>query len=121
MPDLRLDEDTHDLYFENNDLVITTGESDSLRQRLKVKLYSFQGEWFLNTQEGVPYFESIFGKNRAKESIDTIFKRKIVEENEVEQLIDFKSVVDRTNRVYSMQFRVKAADEDTPIPIEIEL
>ncbi len=121
MPDLRLQEDTHDLYFIDNDLVITTEESDSLRQRLIVKLYTFQEEWYLDTTLGTPWYQQIFGKNRSKETIDSIFKQSILEEPEVLQIESFQSSIDRASRIYSLSFRVRSSNAEESIPVELEL
>lgn len=121
MADLKLNLSDHDIALVDGDFDVTETEAESLQQRLKIKLLTFKGEWYLNTQEGVPYFQSIFGKNRAKESIDAIFKQKILEEPEVQQLIEFSSSIDNVTRVYRLQFRIKSINEDTPIPIDIEI
>ena len=120
MPDLKLN-DSHDLSFVDGDFQITTTESESLAQRLLVKLYTFQGEWFLNTNLGVPYYQSILGKGRAKETIDNIFKQKILEEPEVIQVQTFESTLDTQNRIYSLTFQVKSENGIETIPVELNL
>ena len=68
--DILVDEDTHDAIFINGATPVTVGVNDSLKQRLKIKLLTFQGEWFLGTGYGTPYFQQIFGKGRSRGSID---------------------------------------------------
>lgn len=119
--DLKLDLANHDIQFENGDFALTLTQSESLQQRLTIKLLTFMGEWYLNLNEGIPYFQSIFGKNRSKESIDLILKRAIISEPEVLQLVEFQSFIDSSTRLYSLSFRVRSANDDSIIPIEIEL
>lgn len=119
--DLKLDSLDHDLMFVDNDLVVTQTESESLAQRLIVKLKTFRGEWFLDETVGIPYFQSIFGKNRSKESIDAIFKRAILDEPEVEALIFYRSAVDTQYRVFSVQFEVQSSNEDEPTFVTFEI
>lgn len=119
--DLKLGDLDHDLLFVDNDLVVTTERSESLAQRLKVKLLTFRGEWFLDDRVGIPYFQSIFGKNRSKESVDAIFKQAIISEPEVESLIEYQSTLDSTYRVFSLSFKIKSVDEDEPSLIEFEI
>lgn len=119
--DLKLDRIDHDLLFVDNDLVVTTVRSESLAQRLRVKLLTFRGEWFLDETVGVPYFQSIFGKNRSKESVDAIFKQAIINEPEVKALLDYQSTLDSQYRVFSLSFRIRSVDEDEPTLIEFEI
>lgn len=121
MFDLKLDEDTHDIIYEDGDFQLTPTESQSLAQKLRIKLLTFMGEWYLNEEEGIPYYQSIFGKNRAKETIDNIFKVAILEEPDVISLMEFRSSIDVKRRVYRMDFKVRSENDDEPIPITIEL
>ena len=61
MADLALDS-TGDLDFTTNDLVVLSGV-DAIRQELQIRYRYFLGEWFLNSEEGVPYFKHILKKN----------------------------------------------------------
>lgn len=118
--DILLNND-HDLEFTDNDLRLTETESESLAQRLKIKLLTFRGEWFLNTQEGIPYYQRIFRKNTPKETIDAVFKQAILSEPEVIQLNEFNSSINRQFRIYRLNFIVRSSNSDEPIPVEIEL
>lgn len=58
--DLKLDEND-DIVFENGDLVFTRG-IDAIVQQCRISLKMFQGEWFLDLDAGIPYWESILGQ-----------------------------------------------------------
>lgn len=118
--DLKLNGD-HDLLFVDNDLVLTETESESLAQRLVVKLKTFQGEWFLDQFEGIPYFQSIFGKNRSKEAVDAIFKRAITDEPEVASLISYQSTLDNFSRGLSVTFEVQSVNDNEPTLITAQI
>jgi hypothetical protein len=54
---------------KNDDYVFGAGEGEFLvnspetvAQAIKTRLNLWQGQWFLNTQQGVPYLQSILGK-----------------------------------------------------------
>lgn len=121
MTDLKLSSPEHDLVFENGDFVLTKVESESLAQRLKIKLLTFQGEWFLDGELGIPYYQSILRKGVSKATVDSIFLRAISEEPEVSQILEFSSSFDNLNRSYSLTFSVLSENDPEPIPIEIEL
>ncbi len=108
----------HDILFDGTDCELTKVETESLSQRLKVKLMTFQGEWFLDVNEGIPYFQSIFGKNRAKETIDAIFKRAILGEPEVLSILSFYSEI-TPERHYQLQFTVKSSSGEEGVPVEL--
>ncbi len=55
--DLLLDEDTHDLVFENGDFVWSHG-LQGVAQDLKIAWKMIRGEVFTNVNEGVRYFEN---------------------------------------------------------------
>lgn len=80
-------------------------------------LRTFQGEWFLNTQHGVPYWQSILGKKTSKAAVDLILQQKILAEDGVKELTYFKSTL--VNRKYELTFKVKVTtgEETTPITI----
>lgn len=118
--DLKLG-DGHDLKFVDNDLVLTTTESESLAQRLTIKLLTFEGEWYLDSEEGIPYFQSIFGKNRSKESVDAIFKKAITEEPEVEALLSYQSDIDDLARVFSVSFTVRSSNSQENVPVNVNI
>lgn len=120
MTDIKLD-NSHDLIYEGGDLKLTLNQSESLAQRLKVKLLTFRGEWFLNDTLGIPYYQSIFRAGVSKATVDTIFLRAISSEPEVIQVLDFDSSMDNTNRIYSLSFKVRSENDPNPIPIEIQL
>ena len=57
--DLLLSSD-HDLAIIDFDLQLTT-DQQAIAQRVKQSLLLFKGEWFLDRDLGVPYYEDILG------------------------------------------------------------
>nr|DAH57195.1 MAG TPA: Protein of unknown function (DUF2634) [Caudoviricetes sp.] len=80
-------------------------------------LRTFQGEWFLNTQHGVPYWQTILGKKTTKAAVDLILQQKILAENGVKELTYFKSTL--VNRKYELTFKVKVTTGEETAPITI--
>ena len=75
--DIFVSEVTDDLFLENGTtLRFCASEQELTRQRLQITLATFQGEWFANIDFGVPYFESIFGKETLA-TTDAVFKATI--------------------------------------------
>ena len=86
----------------------TQSRVDVVGQRLLILLRTFKGEWFLDTEYGIPYFQSILGMKTSKSTVDLIFQKAILAENGVKELTFFESTL--ANRQYSMTFRVKVTN-----------
>ncbi len=108
--DLLLDPNTNDLVFKNGAITVTSSQSEIVAQRLKVTLYTFLGEWFLDDEVGVPYFQQIFGKARSKATVDVIFQNIISKDPGVVEIREFNSTLDNPSRGYSMSFKVRVSD-----------
>lgn len=111
--DLKLDFASGDLLFKNGPLTreyTTQPLTQTVAQRLFIMLRTFQGEWFLNVQHGVPYWQSILGKKTSKASVDLIFQQKILAERGVKEITYFKSTL--INRNYSLSVKVKVSTGD---------
>ncbi|QYW06626.1 hypothetical protein uav_095 [Pseudomonas phage UAVern] len=119
--DLLLNSDTNDLVFINGECPVTQLLTAIVAQRLKITLYTFLGEWFLDDTVGVPYFQQIFGKIRTKATIDLIFQRIIADDKDVIEILSFESVLSPETRGYSMTFQVRVSDNTTSLPITIEV
>ncbi len=83
-----LDKLTHDaLLSEKNDLILIRGV-EALAQWLKVKLLTIQGEWFRNTDDGVPYYELVLIKDPDMKAIEQMIRAQLLEEDEVTEVYD---------------------------------
>ena len=101
-----------DLAWKNGPLTpsyTTQSRVDVVAQRLLIRLRNFEGEWFLDTSYGVPYW-SILGHKIKKSAVDLIFQREILAENGVKELTFFESTFE--NRKYTLSFRVKVTTGD---------
>jgi len=103
--DIKLDRDTHDLVVEGYDLTLNTN-LELERQRLKQSLLFFFGEWFLNTTEGVPYYQDVHIKAPDQVTLESVFKTKILETPGVNKLEKFQLEYDNIERALSLVFEV---------------
>lgn len=116
--DIRLNALTGDVDF-NNAMDIVVSKEEELHQRLIIRLNTFLGEWFLNEDYGVPYFQQILGKGRKKSTIDALLQEQILADGEVLEIVEFVSSI--TGRAYSLTFVVKVNTGATIEPITIEV
>ena len=91
--------------------------TETVAQRLFIRLRTFLGEWFLNTAYGVPYFTEVLGKKTSKSAVDLIMQQQILAEVGVKEITYFNSTL--INRQYSLNFRVKVVDGSTTDTISI--
>lgn len=66
----------------NRDLDFGAGQRDGLarvKQQIEVTLLTFRGEWFLNVDWGVPYFDKILIKTPRRAEIESIIRAKVLD------------------------------------------
>lgn len=104
MKDLKLDED-HDLELAGFDLQLTDN-TEIVKQRLKQALLTFKGEWFLNVDLGIPYYESILGEKNSLQAIRSIFISSIGKVEGVREITEFELKYNDDTRLVSIIFSV---------------
>lgn len=118
--DLLLNNDTGDLIFVNGKCPVTQLQADVVAQRLRITLYTFLGEWFLDQTVGVPYLQQIFTKVQKKSTVDLIFQGLISKDPGVIEILSFKSEISQ-KRGYTMTFSVRVADNTASLPITLSI
>ena len=79
----------------------------TVAQRLKIKLLTFQKEWYLDNTIGIPYFQTILTRGVSKATIDIIYQEAILADPDVVEIVEFNSIIDTAARSYQMSFRVR--------------
>lgn len=105
MKDILLDLVTHDLKIENFDLSLVTG-IDRVLQNLKIRLWFFFTEWFLDTSKGVPFFQEIMIKNPDLNSNEALLKDVIIGTVDVLEILSFDLNFDSATREQVVNFEV---------------
>lgn len=113
--DILLNYTNGDAVFVNGSTAVTSEAGANVAQRLYIMLKTFAGEWYLNTDHGIPYFQSILGQKTTSQAIDLIFQQKILAEEGVQEIVEFTSSLS-PSRLYSMNFKVKANNLVVDIP-----
>lgn len=100
------------------DFTLTTGKNlrltdtltEFVSQKIENILLFFKGEWFLDYEKGIPYFEKIFTKNPDINLINTIFIREIRAIDEIVEIVKFETVYTASTRTFEIDFEVIAND-----------
>lgn len=95
----------NDLVFESRNLATVSG-SALVAQRLKVILQLFKGEWFLDADAGIPWYQEILEKGVDPTVVDSILRDAIVSVTDVNRLLVYSSEIDAAARTISVAFTV---------------
>ncbi|MCK4521363.1 MAG: hypothetical protein KAU20_02230 [Nanoarchaeota archaeon] len=108
----------HDLAIENYDLVLIDG-IEQVAQNLRIRLWFFFGEWFLDTSQGVRFFEDVNVKEPNFPNIESLLKDMILSTQDVQSLLEFTMEYDRTQRKLTVEFTVNTTFGQLPITEEL--
>ncbi len=106
MSNFLLDPATNHLDLSGASLKLVIDPIAEIRQKIAVRLRFFKGEWFLDQNIGVPYFQSILVKNPNLPMIQSIYREAIVTVPGVRDLKDFTYIFDGRARALSLDFKV---------------
>lgn len=121
---LKLDQFSHDLRIENGKFVRVNG-ADEVRQRVKVAIWHYIEEYFLNIPNGVPWYEQILGRKSGTAVVSLILRRKILATPGVIRIVDFLvdfDTIDRRLRINStIQVEGNQFDSQTIFPLNLNI
>lgn len=100
MSDIKLDQNG-DIDLTNGSMTLVDGV-DAVTQLLNQRLLFFYGEWFLDLDKGIPYFEKVFMKNPNPSVLDSLFKRAILTTPGILRLEAFSMTLDTARRSLSI-------------------
>ena len=82
---------------------------DAIRLRIVARLKFFKGEWFLDTRQGMPYYQSVFVKNPELALVESVFRRAILSTPGVLSVLRMTISLDTASRTLTIS------------PLEIQL
>lgn len=103
--DLRLE--NGDIVVDPFDLQLNTQGLEAVGQRIAITLNTFKGEYFLNTEFGAPWLQTVFRKGVSKNLIDTQLKNVITAVPGVLQLLEYTSSINPTLRGMNITFKAR--------------
>lgn len=109
MNDLKLNT-SHDLVFEDGDVILLNSESLVATQAIKINLLTLRGEWWLNLTLGVPYLQDILRKGASQPFVDAVFRQAIEDSYNISRVVEFQSQVDADRRYTITSMRALITD-----------
>lgn len=95
-----------------------TNSPACVAQAVKTRLLLFLGEWFLDTSDGTPWFQSIVGKHPNTDP-STFVKQRILGTPNVISILSFTSSFDGPARKFSMTSTIATAYGNTTVSIGV--
>ena len=114
-----------DLEISDGEIVIEAGElqfvtgTDAIAQHVATRMRLFKGEWFLDRNIGVPYFDEVMVKTQDAALIAPIFRRVIEETPGIESVDRLDVELDSTTRTLSIEGEATSADGPVDLSVEI--
>ena len=109
--DVKLDANG-DIDLSSGSIQFTNG-IDAVVQGIKVRLQTVRGELFLNLDEGVPYYEDIFGQRFDEPRIRAAFRGVILSAPGVVELLSLNASFDRSTRQLAVTWAVRTEFGDS--------
>ena len=113
---------SHDLYLGNRSSIAVVSDGPAVAQGVLTRLRLFLGEWFLDVNEGTPWYETVLIDNPDIRVIEIELKARILEDPRVLRLLTFALDYDRSTRVITLSFEAETLFGDTgDLSIEVTL
>ena len=106
MYDIALSAANHDLVIQDGDIMLIDN-AERVAQQIKIQLKSFLGEWFLDTTYGMPYWEDILVKNPNINHVRNIFRKKILEVDDVTAAPSLSLSIDKKQRILTVDYEAE--------------
>lgn len=113
MKSLVIDINTKDLKVTEYNLSLTTNNFDYISQKIETKLKYVKGEWFLNRNNGLPYFTDIFKKNPDIPLITSLFRSVLLGIDGVIDILDFTIALNNSTRVLTINYEIQIDTGET--------
>lgn len=110
--------DIGDLKLTDGQIRLTQTLKQAVAQHLRIRLQFFFGEWFLNTREGLPYFERVLVKSPNLGAIAGIFRRVILETPGIVALDNLLLDLNASTRMLYIQSFVARLDDGATLTAE---
>ena len=106
-----------DIVIENGRILWVTG-AKAVRQRLENRLALWQGDWFLDTDAGIPWKDILEG-GFGDEQIKQVIKGELLADEYVSEVISIDLARDRANRALNVTFQSKGLEGMTEGEVSI--
>lgn len=106
--DFLIDATTGDMALDaSGQIKLTASEEAACVQRLRIKFRFFRREWFLDTRQGVPWYQRILIKGSNERVNRSIFRQIIEGDPGVARIVSLRYSLDHATRRLTLDFVAK--------------
>ncbi|MBB4063695.1 hypothetical protein [Gellertiella hungarica] len=95
---LAIDPETNDLFLSADGNIATVTSAEAVGQHARQRLGTFAGEWFLDTEAGVPWLDGILGSSYDPALAESVVKAELLDTDGVTEITSFAVRFDRATR-----------------------
>lgn len=95
---LALDQTTNDLFLEQDGQLAVVRDTEAVGHHVRHRLKTFEGEWFLDVNAGVPWLTEILGKRYDPALAESVVKAEIADTDGVTEITSFSVLFNRDVR-----------------------
>lgn len=97
--------------------------ADEVRQRVKVAVWHYLAEYFLDTPQGVPYYTQVMGRKNGAADVSAILRNKILRVPGVIRVVSFAVKFNTLLRVFEVtgEIEVESGPGDAPTVTQLNL
>ena len=103
--DIALNTKTHDIIVDGGNLQLIDNK-ERIAQQLRITLWEWTGEWFLDARDGVQYREYILVKNPNMKHVRQVLSESIMKVNGVNRIDELNLKYDPKSRTLIVDFEV---------------
>lgn len=90
-----------DLHIDESGHLIMVEDTKAVGQHARQRLMTFEGEWFLDNEVGVPWLSNVLGLNYDPVIAESLVKAELLDTDGVEEITSFSVRFDRDKRQLS--------------------
>jgi len=111
---------TGDYTFGQSQANFYVNKAIGVGQNVKTRLKLFEGEWFLNRNDGTPWRQNVFGV-RSNPTYDMVIQARILTTFGVEKILAYTSSLNDTLRKLTVRCQILTIYSSQPVTVEVNL
>lgn len=108
---------THDMHFDATGNLKMVSGREAISQRVRQHIEFYQGEWFLDTEAGLPWLQEVYQEPFDQITSEAILKNEVLEVPGVEDIVEFEASRDNKNRGFIVDTLVVHTELDEEVVV----
>lgn len=109
MSDLKLQEGTRDfLINEEGDFEVISTTGELALQKVNIRLRTYRGEWFLDTNEGIPWIQELLNRKDNKVAVDNAIREAVINTEGITKILAYESEQKQGSNLYNVKVLIRA-------------